>query len=146
MKRWLEPVRIFRDLEEEIKRTMEDFWGRRRRFPILSEELSPAVDIYEKGEDIIVKAEIPGVEKEDISVSVSEETITIKGEIKREEEVKERDYYRSERLYGSFSRTLELPAEVDVGKVKASYKNGVLTVTLVKKKPERKLETEIKIE
>ncbi|MEO0105473.1 MAG: Hsp20/alpha crystallin family protein, partial [candidate division WOR-3 bacterium] len=106
----------------------------------------PLVDMYEKGNDIIVEAEIPGMEKENLSVTVSENTVTIKGEIKKEKEVKEKDYYLCERSYGSFSRTIDLPTEVDSGKAKANYKNGVLTITLPKKQPEKKLETEIKIE
>ncbi len=146
MKRWLEPWRPLFDLERDIKETLDEFFGRRMRFPRLAMEWEPAIEMYEKGNDLIVKAEIPGVEKEDLSVSVTEDTLTIKGEMKREEEVKEKDYYRQERFYGSFSRTIDLPVEVDSAKAKANYKNGLLTLTLPKKKPEKELATEIKIE
>ncbi|MEO0098077.1 MAG: Hsp20/alpha crystallin family protein [candidate division WOR-3 bacterium] len=146
MKRWLEPWRPFRELEEEIRETLDEFFGRSRRFPRLVGEFEPAVEMYEKGEDLIIKADIPGVEKEDLSVSVGEDTVTIKGEVKRDEEVKEKDYYRRERVYGAFSRTLPLPVEVDAQKAKATYRNGVLTLTLPKKKTEKEIKTEIKIE
>ncbi len=149
MRHWLRPwipKEFFEDVEKEIRRAFEDAFGRRRRFPAVSEEFVPLVDVYEKENDIVVEAEIPGMEKENLSVTVSENAVTIKGEIKKEKEVKEKDYYLCERSYGSFSRTIDLPTEVDSGKAKANYKNGVLTITLPKKQPEKKLETEIKIE
>ncbi|MCX7837704.1 MAG: Hsp20/alpha crystallin family protein [candidate division WOR-3 bacterium] len=150
MRHWLRPwtplAKELEELEKDIKRTFEEFFGRRRRMPAMAEEFVPLIDMYEKGNDNIVEAEIPGLEKEDLSVSVSENSVTIKGEIKKEKEVKEKDYYLCERSYGSFSRTIELPTEVDSEKAKASYKNGILKITLPKKQPEKKLETEIKIE
>ncbi len=150
MRHWLRPwaplSKELEELEKDIRRTFEEFFGRRRRVPAVSEEFVPLVDVYEKGDDIIVEAEIPGMEKENLTVKVSENSVTIKGEIKKEKEVKEKDYYICERSYGSFSRTIDLPTEVDSEKAKASYKNGVLTITLPKKQPEKKLETEIKIE
>ncbi|MCS7250584.1 MAG: Hsp20/alpha crystallin family protein [candidate division WOR-3 bacterium] len=150
MRHWLRPwtplAKELEELEKDIKRTFEEFFGRRRRMPAMAEEFVPLIDMYEKGNDIIVEAEIPGLEKEDLSVTVSENSLTIKGEIKKEKEVKEKDYYLCERSYGSFSRTIELPTEVDSEKAKASYKNGILKITLPKKQPEKKLETEIKIE
>lgn len=150
MRHWLRPwtplAKELEELEKDIRRTFEEFFGRRRRVPAVVEEFIPLVDVYEKGNDIIVEAEIPGVDKEALSLTVSENTLTIKGEVKREKEVKEKDYYLCERSYGSFSRTIDLPTEVDSQKAKASYKNGVLTITLPKKQPEKKLETEIKIE
>ncbi len=146
MKRWLEPWRPFRELEEDIRETLDEFFHRGRRFPRFTGEFEPAIEVYEKGDDLIVKADVPGVKKEDLSVSVTEDTVTIKGEIKKDEEVKEKDYYCRERVYGSFSRTVDLPIEVDAQTAKATYKNGVLTLTLPKKKPEKELRTEIKIE
>ncbi|MEO0091048.1 MAG: Hsp20/alpha crystallin family protein [candidate division WOR-3 bacterium] len=150
MRHWLRPwtplSKELEELEKDIRRTFEEFFGRRRRVPAIAEEFVPLVDMYEKGNDIIVEAEIPGMEKENLSVTVSENAVTIKGEIKKEKEVKEKDYYLCERSYGSFSRTIDLPTEVDAEKAKATYKNGILTITLPKKQPEKKLETEIKIE
>ena len=73
------------------------------------EAVWPAVDMFDKAEEIVVKAEVPGIDKKNIKISVSDNVLTIKGEMKKEEEVKEEDYYYSERSYGSFSRSLTLP-------------------------------------
>ena len=90
----------------------------------------PRVDIYEEKENVIVRAELPGLGKDDIDVHVEDSVLTLKGTKKNESEVKEEEYYRCERRYGTFERTFELPTEVDVGKIKAEFKDGVLTVTL----------------
>jgi len=105
---------------------------------------SPAVDMYDKEKEIVVKAEVPGMDKKDINISVSDNTLTIKGEMKKEEETKEEDYYYAERSYGSFSRRLELPAKVQESKIKANFKDGILEIHLPKA-PEAKAK-EIKIE
>jgi len=105
---------------------------------------SPAVDMYDKEKEIVVKAEVPGMDKKDINISVSDSTLTIKGEMKKEEETKEEDYYYAERSYGSFSRRLELPAKVQESKIKANFKDGILEIHLPKA-PESKAK-EIKIE
>lgn len=144
MRDWLEPWA--RDLERDIKRILEKSFGWKTRFPQVTGKFTPAVDVYEKGNEVIIEAEIPGVEKEELSISISENKVTIKGEVKREKEIKEEDYYLYERSYGRFQRTVELPTEIDADKAKANYKDGILKVTLPKKKPEKKLETEIKIE
>jgi HSP20 family protein len=92
----------------------------------------PTVDIFEDGNDVIVKAELPGMKKEDIDVNISDDVITISGEKKSEEKVNKKDYYRLERSYGSFTRTLRLPAETLTEKAKASFKNGILEVRMPK--------------
>jgi len=92
----------------------------------------PAIDIYEKEDKYIVKAELPGMKEEDIDVSVVGDTLTIKGERKTEEEVKDEDYYRCERAYGSFMRSISLPSEVEADKIEAKYEDGVLEVSLPK--------------
>ena len=107
---------------------------------------SPTVDLYEEKDDIVVKAELPGLEKDDIEVNLSDNRLTIRGEKKQEEEVKRENYYRSERSYGSFSRTLELPREVQTDKVKAAFKNGILEIRLPKTEEAKKKETKIKVE
>jgi len=93
---------------------------------------SPAVDIYETAENMIIKAEIPGVEKDDISVEVKNGSLYLKGERKLSKEVKEDNYHRMERSYGSFSRVFALPTSVDQDKIKASFKNGVLEISIPK--------------
>lgn len=100
---------------------------------LLETSWSPAVDVYDSKDDIIVKADIPGLEKEDIDVTVEDNTVTIRGEKKNEQEARTEEFVRSERFYGSFYRALQLPAHVDAGKAKASYKNGTLELTLPKR-------------
>jgi HSP20 family protein len=96
------------------------------------EMVSPAVDMFEKADEIVVKAEVPGIDKKNIKISVSDNVLSIKGEMKKEEEVKEEDYYYSERSYGSFSRSLTLPAKVVESKISAEFKDGILEVHLPK--------------
>jgi HSP20 family protein len=107
---------------------------------------APALDVYEDKDDIVIKAELPGLEKGDIEVNMTDHTLTIKGEKKKEEEVKEENYYRSERSYGSFTRTLQLPTDVQADKVKASFKNGVLEVRLPKTEEAKTKEIKVKVE
>jgi len=94
---------------------------------------SPAVDIFETEHELVLKADVPEIEMKDIDLQVENGTLTLKGERKFEQEQKGRGYHRIERGYGSFVRAFTLPDTVDVEKVKAEYKSGVLTVTLAKK-------------
>lgn len=92
---------------------------------------TPAVDIFETdGHDLVLKAELPGMSREDIEVSVENSTLVLKGQKKFESEVKEENYRRVERSYGQFHRSFTLPSTVDTARVSADYKNGVLTVKL----------------
>jgi HSP20 family protein len=104
----------------------------------------PAVDVSETADKITVKAEIPGMEAKDIEISMVGDTLTIKGEKKVEREEKEENYHMVERSYGSFSRSMKLPVGVDSDKVDATYKNGVLTVVLLKKEEVKPKPIEIK--
>jgi HSP20 family protein len=92
----------------------------------------PPVDIYEGDEALVVKAELPGFSKEDITVELKENTLILRGERKRETEMKEGAYHRMERAYGAFQRSFLLPTTVDQQKVKATYKDGVLELSLPK--------------
>ena len=94
---------------------------------------NPTLDVYEEKDEVVAKAELPGMKKEDLEISVQDGVLTISGERKEEEELKDAETYRSERFFGKFHRSLALPATVDPSKVKAAYKDGVLTVTLPKK-------------
>ena len=101
---------------------------------------NPAVDVYESKEDIIIKAELPGVEKKDITVDVNGGVLTLKGERNHEEEVKEEEYYRRESVYGKFERSFKLPDGTDFDKIKADFKEGILKVSVPKieeKKPKK---------
>jgi len=141
MERWrprwgLVPWRPFREMEE-MERRFEDIFGRSllpawRRLPLEERGWAPAIEVFEKGDKFVIKAEVPGMKEEDIDVSVVGDTLTIKGEKKAESEVKEEDYYCCERSYGSFFRSVALPSTVDAKKIEASYDNGVLEITLPK--------------
>ena len=106
---------------------------------------APALDVYEQKDDLIVKAEIPGLTKDEIDISLEGNTLTIKGEKKKEEEVKEEDYYRCERTYGAFSRSVELPVAVQTHKVNAAFKNGVLEIRLPKTEEAKKSVVKVKV-
>jgi HSP20 family protein len=108
--------------------------------------LEPALDLYEEKDQIVVKAELPGMTKDDIQISISDNVLTIKGEKKHEEEDTGKDYYRSERTYGAFFRTLPLPAEINADKVQATFKNGVLEIRLPKSEAAKKKEIKVKVE
>jgi len=136
MANWLAKWDPFKDLED-IHDAFDRFFGRELARPTRATELRrwvPTIDVIDEKDTVVVKAEIPGVDKKDINISLNEDTLTINGETKKEEEVKEENYYRAERYYGSFSRTIELPTAVEKDKVKATYKDGILTVTLPKTK------------
>ncbi|HZC01293.1 MAG TPA: Hsp20/alpha crystallin family protein, partial [Gammaproteobacteria bacterium] len=93
---------------------------------------SPPVDIYETDEALIMKAELPGFSKDDISIELKENTLIMRGERRRQDEVKEGNYHRMERVYGAFQRSFLLPTTVEQDKVKASYKDGILELHLPK--------------
>lgn len=145
------PIREFDNMRRDMERLFEDVFepfGRRTRWlPRISERDSivPNVDMYNKKNEIVVKAQLPGVEKEDIDLTITKESLTIKGEIKKEE-VKEGECYCSECTYGSFLRTIPLPTEIDVAKTKAHFKNGVLEITLPKLEEAKAKEVKLKVE
>jgi HSP20 family protein len=111
-----------------------------------AEEVVPSIDILEDKGDIVVKAELPGVKKEDIDITLTDDTITISGEKKKEEEVKKKDYYRYESSYGSFCRTFSLPSEVQSDKAKTKMKDGILEIRIPKTEEAKKKEVKVKIE
>ncbi len=153
----LEVWQPFERLRQEIDRLFDDFgWGswppfRRSLFagePLFRRALTratmPAVDVVESEKAYEITAELPGMDEKNIEVKVTDGGLTIKGEKREEKEEKEKDYYMQERRYGSFERSFELPESVDSNKIEASFKKGVLTVTLPKKaeaqKPAKKIE------
>jgi len=130
------PLRPFRELER-MRREMDRLWDsffeeRPRRKGEEVREWLPALDLSETKSDLVVKAEIPGIDPKDIDISLTNDLLTIKGEKKQEREEKEENYHFIERSYGSFTRSIKLPREVQSDKISASYKNGLLTVTLPK--------------
>ncbi len=139
------PFREVSRLRSEMDRLWDEYFGSgRRALQPLEEAWMPAVDISETSDKITVKAEIPGMEAKDIDISMVGDTLTIKGEKKAEREEKDENFHLVERTYGSFSRSMKLPAAVDADKVEATYKNGVLTVVLPKKEEVKPKTIEIK--
>ncbi len=107
---------------------------------------APAVDIIDEKDHIRVRADLPGMKKEEIEVSVNNDTLTIRGEKREEKEIKEKDYVRSERYYGAFRRSFTLPAGVDPQKVNAGYKDGVLEITLTKREDAKSKEIKVDVQ
>jgi HSP20 family protein len=143
--RWFEEME--RWFEEDFRRPfslMRPFLAPRLRTAGFT-EIVPSVDIFAEGEDIVVKAELPGMKKEDIEVSMSDNTMTISGEKKQEEKVEKKNYHRVERSYGSFTRSFRLPAEVQMDRAKASYKEGVLEIRVPKSEEAKAKEKKIPV-
>jgi HSP20 family protein len=93
---------------------------------------NPAVDLYEKDDHFVIKAELPGIKKDDIKVDLKDRVLTLSGERSYDNEVKEENYYRRERSYGKFQRAFTLPVDVDSDKIKAEFKDGVLQIEIPK--------------
>jgi HSP20 family protein len=128
---------------EEMDRFFDRFLGRglgalRWSQPTWSELMAPfqselpRVDVINRESEILVRAEIPGIDKEDLDVSMTDNSVTIKGETRHEEQQEQGDYFRREISSGSFARTVTLPGDVDAGKAKASFQDGVLELTIPK--------------
>jgi len=122
-------------IQDEINRLFDMSLGRRPfdRAGLFEGEWAPAVDVLEDENKVVVKAELPGMSDKDIDVNILNNTLTIKGEKKKEEEKKDQSYYRLERSYGAFQRSVTLPSAVAADKAKASFKNGVLEIEVPKK-------------
>jgi HSP20 family protein len=106
---------------------------------------APACDIYETDNEIVVKAELPEVKKEDVRVSIENNVITIHGERKFSEETKRENYHRLERSYGAFTRSFTLPSFVDASKINAEFKDGILRVTMPKREEAKPKQVEVKV-
>jgi HSP20 family protein len=147
--RMLRPLGLLDDLEAEFDRFWRRPWSFRPGswvdpFRVFAREAypwAPRMDVYEKDNTIVIKAELPGLKKEDVQVEIQGDDLVIRGESKAESEVKEEDYYRSERTFGSFYRRMPLPTGVTAEQIQATLTEGVLEVTMPKaaeSKPEAK--------
>ena len=137
--------RLFRDfetgfLQSPFYRDVDNFWRRDLAFPV-----TPAVDIVEKDNSFEITAELPGLDAKNIELSLADDVLTIKGEKKEEKEEKNGDRHISERRYGSFRRSVQLPSSIDAGKIEANYKSGILTIALPKSAEAQKKQTVIPI-
>jgi len=127
--------RLFEAPMEEFTRGSQQFLG----------GWLPAVDLFEDKDHVVVKAELPGMKKEEIEISLHEGVLTLSGERKSEQKHKDAEVYRSERFEGRFQRTISLPAPVQADKVSATYKDGILTVTLPKTEEAKPKQIEVKV-
>jgi HSP20 family protein len=132
-----EPFRNLVSIQDRMNRLFDDAFrgaeGRGEEDWALGGSWAPAVDIFEQDGNIVLKAELPGVEPKDVDVRVENNTLTLRGQRRFDTEVKRESYHRVERSYGSFARSFSLPNVVDLERIKAEYKDGVLRVTLPKK-------------
>ena len=130
----------FDEMEQWFENRMPGKWARRfhrdwpswDEFPMLFEGRMPTVDVIDREDQILVRAEVPGVKKEDLDVSLTDDTVSIKGSVQHEEEEEKGDYYRRETSSGAFARTVALPCDIDSANVKSKFKHGVLELKLPK--------------
>ena len=142
--RW-DPFREMVSLRDAMDRLLEEAFTRPLSLS-MSETLGwmPQMDMYQTDDEVVVKATVPGVKPEDLHITITGDVLTIRGEIKAEEEVKDAAYHLRERRYGSFSRSLPLPVPVVADKAKAEFENGILTLTLPKAEEVRPKTIEVK--
>lgn len=127
-----DPFRELSTMQDRINRIFGDAYTRRYNDDLTQRgDWFPAVDIYENGnQEIVLQAELPGLKREDIDLRVENNTLTLRGERKHDADVKPEQYHRVERSYGAFSRSFSLPTRIDTDKVRAEFKDGVLSITL----------------
>lgn len=127
-----DPFRELATMQDRINRIFGDAYTRRYDDDLTQRgEWAPSVDIYENAnQEIVLKAELPGIAREDIDLRVENNTLTLRGERKRDATVKQEQYHRVERSYGGFSRSFALPTRIDTEQVRAEFKDGVLSITL----------------
>jgi len=131
--RW-EPFRDLLTTQREFDRLFKEaFSPMSGETEVSTRSWAPPVDIYETEDAIVLKAELPGIDPQDVEVRVEDNTLYLKGERKYEKEVNEQNYHRIERSYGSFARSFSLPNSISAEKVKAEYKDGLLTLTMPKR-------------
>jgi len=131
----VDPFSDVSDIQSEMNRLFDGFFGRPSQVGQvggIERVWAPAVDMYETKDELVITAELPGLTEKDLQLSITGDMLTIRGERRWDQEVKQDNYYRGERWFGKFERALPLPIPVQADKVKASYRDGVLTVTLPK--------------
>lgn len=143
--RW-EPFSEIRRMHDDMDRLMDRIWPSTMLAPWGAEAMVPCVDVFEKDGNIVVKAELPGLNKEDLEITATEDSISLKGEFKKEEEAREEGYYRQERRIGRFFRTIPMPAAIKPDQVKANFKEGVLEITAQRSEAAKPKEMKVSIE
>lgn len=141
---WPTVGRLF-GLRDELDRLFESPFGEWTSGAQLLSVWNPAIDLYEDKDNVFVKAELPGMKKEDIDVSLHDGVLSISGERKSEEKFEDAETYRSERFVGRFHRSVTLPSQVKADQVQANYKDGILSITLPKAEEARRKQIEVKV-
>lgn len=145
--RW-SPIRELEDMRRNLDKLFGEFVEPVARPHLLQKSeqtnILPNIDIYDRNGEVVIKTDLPGVEKENIDLTITKDSLTIKAEAKKEEEIKREDYFVRERSYGAYIRTIQLPQDIDSSKARASFKNGVLEIVFPKK--EEAKATEIKVD
>jgi HSP20 family protein len=129
----IDPFRELSTLQDRFNSLFENFADTNGKEHLAAGTFVPAVDVYEDEQNLVLKLEVPGMNEEDLNVSLENSTLTVSGERKFEKEEKEENFHRIERRYGSFARTFRLPNTVDAEKVDAAYDKGILKITLGKR-------------
>ncbi len=141
-----DPFRELATMQDRLNRLVGDYSRRGEDDLTARGDWIPPVDIYETGNhEIVIQTELPGLAKESIDLRVENTTLTIRGERKRSAEVRDEQYHRIERTYGSFSRSFSLPNTVDTEKVRADYRDGILTVTLPMREEARPRQIQVQV-
>ncbi len=146
--RW-RPFEDFMSVQDEMSSFFDNFFGRRlptKRMADSQTAWLPRVDISENEDEILVKADVPGITKEDIKITLSDNVLSISGEKKTERNEEDENYHRVERVFGSFERNFYIPKNVDAAKISAKYTDGVLAVSLPKKEEAKPKEIPVDVE
>jgi len=144
--RW-DPFHEMSEMQDRMGRLLGEFYGRRGADDVMRRGAwIPPVDIYDSGkQELVIKAELPDMQREDIQLTVDNNTLTISGEKKMDAELREENCHRVERAYGTFTRSFSLPPTVDGGKVSADYKAGVLTIRLPVREEAKPRQIQVKV-
>lgn len=142
------PLKELEEIRKEMDRLFEDFLSPVRRRRTVSAEgiISPNVDIFDRGGELVIQVEVPGTNRNDIDLTLTDDRLIIKGEIRRIEGVREEDYILNERSFGQFTRTINLPTDVDKSSVKANLKDGILEIVLNRKTEAKPREIKIQVD
>lgn len=143
--RW-RPFEGLPSLRREMDNLWDRFFGGDWGLTPWQGKWAPSLDVSETKDNLVVKTELPGIDPKDVDISITDNTLTVKGEKKQEKEEKEENYHLIESGYGSFFRSLPLPMEVERDKVKANYKNGVLKITMPKSEKAKAKEVKVNID
>lgn len=142
--RW-EPFQGVGDIQQEMNRLFDSFFGRPAAVATTERMWLPLTDMWETKDDLYVTFEVPGIREKEVSVSITGDVLTVKGERKWDKELKDESYHRLERVYGKFERAIPLPVPVQADQVKATYRDGVLEIKLPKAEQVKSKEIKIDI-